>query len=93
MITPEQLEAVDTQVKEAMVSAPLDEAVVGQLREAFPGVHFTWCMDDDVSDRAKPVREAGGYNIYLVDAREHCMTLTSDAEAATGLVIAEVEDD
>jgi hypothetical protein len=35
------------------------------------------------------VREAEGFNLYLVDGRAHCMRFTTDLAAATGLVLAE----
>lgn len=89
MITPEQLTAVQAKVAELGA----DETTLAVLRGDFPDIHFTWCMDDDVADSAKPVREADGFNIYLVDGREHCLCMTGDPEVATGLVIAEVIDD
>ena len=72
---------------------PLDEVVVGKLRNAYPSVHFTYCMDDDIT-AGKPVLEREAFNLYLVDGREHCLCLTSNHDIATGLVIAEkIEDD
>jgi hypothetical protein len=73
-------------------SQGLDEATVQALRAAWPGMHFSYCMDDDICGVA-PVRELRGVNLYLVDAREHCLSLTSDPDVATGLVLAEVEAD
>lgn len=69
------------------------EATVQRLREQWPALHFSYCMDDDVSSSAVPVRELPGMNLYLVDGREHCLCLTGNAEVATGLVLAEVDDD
>ena len=70
----------------------LDEAAVSSLRGKWPNIHFTYCSDDDVSG-PKPVREFAGFNVYLVDGREHCLKFTSNYEVATGLVLAEVEAD
>ncbi|MGB1110106.1 MAG: DUF6129 family protein [Gammaproteobacteria bacterium] len=86
MITNEQIQTIAGAVKASQV----DESALAQLRGEFPDIHFTWCMDDDVADSAKPVMEAEGFNIYLVDGREHCLCMTNDAEIATGLVVAEV---
>lgn len=69
----------------------LDESAVNQLRGMWPEIHFTYCSDDDVTS-AKPVLESEGFNIYLVDGREHCLKFTSQPESATGLVLAEVEE-
>jgi hypothetical protein len=76
-------------VAEAVEQAGVSEAVLAELRQGFPGVHFSYCMDDDVGT-AKPVLERPGFNLYLVDGREHCLSLTSDPAVATGLLVAEV---
>jgi hypothetical protein len=39
---------------------------------------------------AKPYMEKDSFNIYLVDSRDHCASLTTDDANASGLVIAEV---
>ena len=71
---------------------PLGEEVITGLRNAFPQMHFTYCMDDDIVS-GKPVLEREAFNLYLIDAREHCLCLTSSHEVATGLVVAEKLDD
>lgn len=70
----------------------LHENTVQALRAAWPALHFSYCMDDDVCGVA-PVREMEGINLYLVDGRNHCMALTESPEAATGVVLAEVVAD
>jgi hypothetical protein len=70
----------------------LDEGTVQALRTAWPDMHFSYCMDDEICG-VEPVRELPGFNLYLVDGREHCLNLTSQQEAATGLLLAEVEPD
>ncbi len=76
------------------VAALIEEIGVGEkglacLRDALPDIHFTLCHDDDVVG-PKPVHESNTFNLYLVDGRDHCLTLTNDAAAATGVVVAEV---
>lgn len=88
MIAAEQIEQISASVQQS----GLDEVVVAGLREQFPEIHFTYCMDDDVCG-PRPVKEADGFNIYLVDGRDHCLAFTSSNEVATGVVLAEVEDD
>lgn len=85
MIAEDTLQQVADRVERAGVS----EAVLTELRQGFPGVHFSYCMDDDVG-RAKPVLERPEFNLYLVDSREHCLKLTNDAAVATGVLVAEV---
>ena len=74
------------------LSHGVSEGTVQILRASWPGVHFSYCMDDDIGG-VEPVRSAPGVNIYLVNGSGHCLALTSDFEVATGLVVAEVEDD
>jgi len=70
----------------------LNETTVGKLRAQFNGVHFTYCMDDDVSG-VEPILRNPGMNVYLVDGRDHCLKLTERLDIATGLVLAEVLED
>jgi hypothetical protein len=67
----------------------LSEPSLQRLRERHPGVHFTYCMDDDLGGR-RPYLERGAFNVYLVDGREHCLKVTPDLAGATGVVLAEV---
>lgn len=68
------------------------DAARQKLRWRFDGIHLTFCMDDDVSG-VEPVVRKPGLNVYLADASGHCVKLTSDLAAATGLVLAEVFGD
>ena len=74
----------------ARISAqPLNETLISQVRAEFPRIHFTYCMDDDITNN-DPVLTNPNFNLYLVDGREHCLCLTNNFEHATGIVIAEV---
>lgn len=88
MITEQQLEQITSFASEREIS----ESLLGQLRSEFPDIHFTYCMDDDVM-AAKPVVEKSLFNLYLIDSRNHCLSFTSSPEIATGVVIAELEED
>jgi hypothetical protein len=81
-----------TRIKELLNEHGVDENSVDQLRGLFPDVHFTYCSEDDIHS-GRPVEESEQFNIYLVDSREHCLSLTVDPEIATGMVIAERYDD
>lgn len=84
--------AVDAAQLEAIAGAIDDPAAPGlvvRLRADFPALTFTVCADDDVI-RARPVVERERFNLYLVDGSSHCMSLTSDAAVASGVVVAEV---
>lgn len=84
-------ETVD-QVVTAVGSAGVGEETVQTLREQFPNIHFTFCSDDDVCG-PNPVHESDSFNLYLIDGRDHCLAFTSDADIATGIVVAEVYED
>jgi len=88
MISPELLESIAL----AINSQPLNESVVAVLRGDYPGIHFTYCLDDDAGNH-QPALENPGFNLYLVDGREHCLCLTRNYEHASGIVIAEVIED
>ncbi|MBK1720816.1 DUF6129 family protein [Thiocystis violacea] len=80
------------QVAEIVRRAGLNDQTLAALRESLSGLHFTRCLEDEVGTDA-PFLEDDGFNIYLVDGREHCMKLTRDLEAATGLLLAQVDDE
>ena len=88
MIETETIENISEQIKNLGVS----EQTVSELRTKWPKLHFTYCMDDDICG-PKPFYESDVYNLYLVDGQDHCMKFTTNQETATGLVIAEREED
>ncbi|MGD8569767.1 MAG: DUF6129 family protein [Gammaproteobacteria bacterium] len=88
MVTVENAQTIADEVKQR----GLDYDTVSALRQSYPDIHFTYCMDDDISN-GKPVFEAEAFNVYLIDGREHCLCLTNDFDVATGIVLAEVIKD
>jgi len=85
MITTNQVNAIAEEIE----ALGVDESTVSVLRQQYQTIHFTYCMDDDLPNNT-PVIEHKDFNLYLVDGREHCLCLTNDYEAATGIVVAEV---
>lgn len=81
-----------TQIAKFVEQHSLSETTLTTLRQTYPSIHFTYCSDDDIHS-ARPVMEQAEFNIYLVDTRGHCFTLTSDFDNATGIVLAEVVAD
>ena len=82
--------ALLTKVMEQVVSraSDLGDVLVTHLRSSFPGVHFSVCSDDDMPPRLAPAAGNAFCRLYYVDSGDHCLRLTGDAEAATGLVVA-----
>jgi len=66
----------------------IDGALQDELKQAFPGIRFTLCSEDDIHV-GKPVLEKDSFDVYLVGSSDHCLTLTNDYTLATGVVIAE----
>jgi len=86
-------DALIEQVTTIVTQAGASPASIAALREAFPGVHFTYCLDDEIGVGIDAFRETEGCNLYLVDGSEHCVSFTSSLDKATGLVLAEVCDE
>ena len=77
----------------AMVIAQgLNETTLQALRADWPELRFTYCSDDDICGPV-PYLQAETFNLYLLDAREHCPALTGDLSVASGVVLADVEHD
>jgi len=87
------LEAATLEQIAARVTAQgLDETTLRALRAAWPELRFTCCSDDDICGPA-PYLRAETFNLYLLDAREHCPALTADPSVANGVVLAGVDHD
>jgi hypothetical protein len=80
-------------IADAVQRQGADETAVASLRDAYPQLFFTLCGDDDIPPRLAPALKREGFNVYLADARDHCVTLTTDLEGATGIVFATVAED
>ena len=61
---------------------------IASLRKSLPGVSLTRCDASDM-DAETPVLETAGFDVYLIDTSEHCVRITTQPEAATGLIVAE----
>ncbi len=71
----------------------MDDRMLDCLRGKWPGLHFTLCGDEDVPARLSPALERSGFNLYLVNGSEHCLTLTNDPEVAIGVVLAWMDEE
>jgi hypothetical protein len=87
MITPRQINDIAHWAE----TRGVDYAALTHLRQVYPGLYFTHCPDDDIND-IEPVLRGAGINLYLVDGRQHCLRLTEDFQAATGVVLAVVAE-
>ena len=86
-------------MNDAQTLARFGEAVradpsAGALRAKFPDIHFTECSADDVNPRFQPVLDTGSHELYLISGSTgHCLAITADPEAATGIIVACKSDD
>ena len=80
-------EAALARIEAALSPQDADASALGGFRRDYPGLSLTRC---DVSDLGveQPFRQYQRFNLYLVDASDHCVRFTADAERATGLVVA-----
>ncbi|AJQ93959.1 hypothetical protein [Gynuella sunshinyii] len=88
MITEQQLDDVVAYV----AGAGLSEATIATLKQTYPDWHYTYAFDDDMG-HARPVRERDDFNVYLVNASDHCAQLTTQPEHASGVVFAEIGEE
>lgn len=91
MIENALLDRVIDQVAE-LADRSADELVT-ELRARFPGVHFSVCSDDDVPARLSAAAGNDFFRLYYVQSDGHCLQLSSDADAASGLVVALIDQD
>ena len=90
MIVPETLD----QIASATASlVELNEQSIASLKKTWPDLRFTFCNDDDMPARLPPVLRREGFNLYLVNGSEHCLSLTDDPLHAIGVVVASVDDE
>jgi hypothetical protein len=73
-------------IGDLLASAEADLATLAELRRRFPGMSLSRCDAHDVADET-PFRSFARCNLYLLDARDHCVRITSDPATATGLVL------
>ncbi|MDD2769876.1 MAG: DUF6129 family protein [Methylococcus sp.] len=83
-LTTEALEQIRSQLEIEATAAQH----IAALRQAFPGLSMTRCDEGDI-DTETPVLETARFNLYLLDAADHCAHVTSDPSRATGLILAE----
>ena len=71
----------------------LNEAAMASLKQAWPDLRFTLCSDDDMPARMPCALQRESFSLYLVGGGEHCLSLTTDAEQAIGVVLASVDEE
>ncbi|WP_018607908.1 DUF6129 family protein [Uliginosibacterium gangwonense] len=64
-----------------------------ELRQAFPGIPFTLCSDNDIPSRLTPLAKGDDFALYGINLSDHCASLTPNLEASGGIAIALIDDE
>jgi phage/plasmid primase-like uncharacterized protein len=84
---------ISRELLERVASAVNTTADQVELRRQFPGVPITVCSDDDIPTRLTAAHETTVACFYYLDANEHCVKLSTDADSASGIVVGLLGDD
>jgi hypothetical protein len=90
VIAAETLEQIASR---AAALGELNDEAMASLKKAWPDLRFTFCSDDDMPARLPSALQRGNFNLYLVGGGEHCLSLTTDADQAIGVVLACVDEE
>jgi hypothetical protein len=72
---------------EALLGADnADASCLQDFRQKFPGVSLTRADPSDV-DGERPYKEFPRFNLFLISAVNHCVTMTRDPAIATGIIV------
>lgn len=72
----------------AVARSGFDKAGRSAVQQEFADIKLTYCLLDEMGPK-DPFREYEGFSLFLVGSSDHCLSLTSSLEDATGVVIAE----
>jgi hypothetical protein len=89
MIVPETLDQI---ASATAALGTLSEQSMSSLKKTWPELRFTFCNDDDMPARLPAALKREGFNLYLVNGSEHCLSLTDDPLHAIGVVVACVDE-
>ncbi len=90
MIAAETLDQIASKVASL---GELNDEVLASLKKNWPDLRFTFCNDDDMPARMPSALQRENFNLYLVGGSEHCLSLTTDAGQAIGVVLACVDEE
>lgn len=81
------MSADDLEVIEGLFAgAKQSEITMAELRIKFPHLSWSQCDASDVTDL--PFRIFPSFDMHLLNTVDHCARLTTDLEAATGIILA-----
>ena len=81
-------ESLLAQIAAAVASHGFEKAGRSAVQQQFADIKLTYCLLDEMGPN-QPFHEYEGFALFLVGSSDHCLSLTSSLEDATGVVIAE----
>ncbi|CAO3407449.1 hypothetical protein [Azospirillum largimobile] len=91
-LSPERIDSIATLAGRLFTGGGTLDAVVRGVREANPDLKtVTGAMAAVMAE--DPFREEAGFDLHLVDGNNHCWLITDKPELATGVVIAQRDED
>ena len=90
-LSAERIEDVVAIASRAFAAGQAVGAVVETVKEAHPGLSVTGTFASIMAE--EPFRAEAHFDLFLVDGSGHCWTITGAPEAATGIVIAEHDEE
>lgn len=91
-LSPERIDSIATLAGRLFAGGGKLDAVVRGVREANPELKtVTGAMAAVMAE--DPFREEPGFSLYLVDGNNHCWLITDKPDKATGIVIAQSDED
>ncbi len=80
-------ESLLEQIAAAVTRSSFDKAGRSAVQQ-FADIKLTYCLLDEMGPK-EPFCEYEGFALFLVGSSDHCLSLTSSLDDATGVVIAE----
>ncbi|MBP2299651.1 hypothetical protein [Azospirillum picis] len=91
-LSPERIDAIATLAARLFAGGGTLDAVVRAVREANPDLKtVTGAMAAVMAE--EPFREEAAFDLHLVDGNNHCWAITDKPALATGVVIAQREEE
>jgi hypothetical protein len=90
-IAAERIDSILAFANQRFAAGDKLNSIVHAVKDANPGLSVTGTFASVMAE--DPYREDGRFALFLVDGSNHCWTITANPAGATGIVIAERDDD
>ncbi|HEY0885533.1 MAG TPA: hypothetical protein VGE20_09650 [Ramlibacter sp.] len=90
-IAAERIDSILAFANQRFAAGDTLKTVVHAVKDANPGLTVTGTFASVMAE--DPYREEGRFSLFLVNGSNHCWEITANPAGATGIVIAERDDD